>query len=50
MNFSGADPGFLVRGGVDFFSKALGLGVTLRPPMGLGQCPGGGPGGEAPEF
>ena len=45
---AGADPGILVRGAWIFFSKALGLGVTLRPPMGPGQCPGGGQGGKAP--
>ena len=39
---------FWLGGGGDFFLKALGLGVTFRPPMGPGQCPDGGPGGEAP--
>ena len=35
------------------FSKTWGLGAALRPPVGPGQRPGGGPGGEAqltPEF
>ena len=45
---SGADPGILVRGGVDFFSKAWGSGPALRSPVGPGQRPGGFPGGEAP--
>ena len=39
---------WLREGGVDFFSKARGPGVALRPPVGLGQSPGGGPGGEGP--
>ena len=45
---SGADPGILVRGGVDFFFKGMGFGARLRPPVGPGQRPGGSPGGEAP--
>ena len=28
--------------------QAGGLGAAFRPPMGPGQSPGGGPGGEAP--
>ena len=28
--------------------QAGGLGAALRPPMGSGRNPGGGPGGEAP--
>ena len=39
---SGADPGILVRGGVDFFFKGIGFGGHLK-------APSGGPGGEAPE-
>ena len=47
--YAGADPGILVGGGGrGFFSKARGPGVALRPPVGLGQSPGGGPGGEGP--
>ena len=32
--YTGADPGFLVSGGVEFFSKAWGRGAALRPPLG----------------
>ena len=46
--FTGADPGILVSGGVEFFSKAWGHGAAFRPPLGSGQRLGGGPGGEAP--
>ena len=35
------------RGGGIIFSKAWGLGATLRPSVGPGQRPGRGPGGEA---
>ena len=48
QHITGADPGILVRGGVDFFSKAWGSGPALRSPVGPGQRPGGFPGGEAP--
>ena len=34
--YQGADPGILVRGGVDFFSKAWGLGAAFRPLVGPG--------------
>ena len=36
-------------GGVDHFFKAWGLGAASNPPVGPGQRPGGGSGGEAPE-
>ena len=47
-----ADPGFLVGGGawIFFFKGKWGHGAALRPPEGPGQHPGGGPGGEVPEF
>ena len=45
---TGADPEILVGGGRGFFFKGMGLEAALRPPVGPGQCPGGGPGGEAP--
>ena len=35
-------------GGVDFVFKGMGSGATLRPLVGPGQRPGGGPGDEAP--
>ena len=34
--------------GVDFFSKAWGLGPAQRPQVGPGQRPGGGPRGRGP--
>ena len=46
--YPGADPGILVRGGVDFFFKGMELGAVLRPPMGPGQRHGGGPRGRSP--
>ena len=48
VKLSGADPGILVRGYGIFFSKAWGLGTALRPPVGPGQRPCLGSGGEAP--
>jgi hypothetical protein len=39
--FSGVDPGIEVRGR-ETISEARGLGAALMPPMGPGQCPGGG--------
>ena len=45
---SGADPGNLVGGGRGFFLMAWGPGAALRPPVGPGQSPGRGQGGEAP--
>ena len=46
---AGADPGILVRGGGawTFSFKGMGFEAALRPPVGQGQRPGGGPGGEA---
>ena len=45
----GADPGILGWGrGGNFFFKGMGSGATLRPSVGQGQRPGGGPGGETP--
>ena len=44
---TGADPGILVGVG-GLLSKAWGLGTALRPPVGPGHHPGGGPGGEVP--
>ena len=45
--FAGADPGTLV-GGVDFFFKGMGSGGRLKAPVGPGQSPVGGTGGEVP--
>ena len=53
LRMSGADPGILVRGGVDFFSKAWGLGAALRPPGVQGNALVGAQRAkppEAPEF
>ena len=46
----GADPGILVGGGAWISFKGMGFGAALRPTVCPGQRPGGGPGGEAPEF
>ena len=44
----GADPGILVRGGVDFFFKGMELGAVLRPRWVQGAQGAKPP--EAPEF
>ena len=40
-SLSGADPGILVRGGVDFFFKGMGFGARLKAPSGSRATPRG---------
>ena len=45
---SGADPGILVRGGVDFFFKGMGFGARLKAPSGSRATPWWVPRGWSP--
>ena len=49
MNLSGADPGILVSGGVEFLFKGMGTWGRLKAPIGFRATPWWAQGAKPPE-